>query len=344
MADMEEEKVETDQHKVLFKKRGKFRGRRRQKDSSEEEGQKTSSDEDGNTAVRIERKNQKKGIVQSTKRFKMTTQQAASTSSDEEKEGEGVNVSYKSSGTAKRTGPDDMGATATLEIDTELDKDAQAVYERSLQLQKELKGKEDDKKYRGMNNYAQYYEKKDTAQGNAASGHVRKGPIRAPAHLRATVRWDYQPDICKDYKETGFCGFGDSCKFLHDRSDYKHGWQLEREMDEGRYGQSDDKNYEISSDEDDFPFKCFICRKSFTNPVVTKCKHYFCEKCALDQYRKTQRCFVCNQQTNGVFNPAKELMTKLNKRREAGDDSGDSSSDNDAAGSDHEPAREGEET
>jgi len=38
----------------------------------------------------------------------------------------------------------------------------------------------------------------------------RQGPIRAPAHLRATVRWDYQPDICKDYKETGFCGFGGS--------------------------------------------------------------------------------------------------------------------------------------
>ena len=36
----------------------------------------------------------------------------------------------------------------------------------------------------------------------------RQGPIRAPAHIRATVRWDYQPDICKDYKETGFCGFG----------------------------------------------------------------------------------------------------------------------------------------
>ncbi len=36
----------------------------------------------------------------------------------------------------------------------------------------------------------------------------RKGPIRAPANLRATVRWDYQPDLCKDYKETGFCGFG----------------------------------------------------------------------------------------------------------------------------------------
>ena len=50
-------------------------------------------------------------------------------------------------------------------------------------------------------------------------------------------RWDYAPDICKDYKETGFCGFGDSCKFMHDRSDYKFGWQLEREMEAGTYGQ-----------------------------------------------------------------------------------------------------------
>lgn len=103
-------------------------------------------------------------------------------------------------------------------------------------------------------------------------GLVRKGPIRAPANLRATVRWDYQPDICKDYKETGFCGFGDSCKFLHDRSDYKHGWQLEREWDEGKYGQDsdDDSKYEIHSDEEELPFKCVICRGSFVDPVVSK--------------------------------------------------------------------------
>jgi len=71
-----------------------------------------------------------------------------------------------------------------------------------------LEGKEDDKVYRGQGNYLQYYEKKDTVQGNASSGMNRKGPIRAPLHLRATVRWDYQPDICKDWKETGYCGFG----------------------------------------------------------------------------------------------------------------------------------------
>ena len=44
----------------------------------------------------------------------------------------------------------------------------------------------------------------------------RYGPIRAPAYLRSTVRWDYQPDICKDYKETGYCGFGgEQCADLH---------------------------------------------------------------------------------------------------------------------------------
>jgi hypothetical protein len=30
----------------------------------------------------------------------------------------------------------------------------------------------------------------NAAQGNAASANVRKGPMRAPANIRATVRWD----------------------------------------------------------------------------------------------------------------------------------------------------------
>lgn len=167
-----------------------------------------------------------------------------------------------------------------------------------------------------MNNYAQYITKKDTAQGNASSGMVRKGPVRAPDNIRSTVRWDYQPDICKDYKETGFCGFGDSCKFMHDRSDYKQGWQLELEMANNTYGTEDSTKYEISSDEDDLPFKCFICRESFKEPVITKCNHYFCEKCALDNYKKSTRCYVCGVQTFGFFKPAKQLAAKLAVARE----------------------------
>lgn len=47
-----------------------------------------------------------------------------------------------------------------------------------------------------------------------------------------------------------------------------------------------------------------------------RCKHYFCEKCALEHYKKTTRCYICNVQTNGVFNPAKELIarTKLEEK------------------------------
>lgn len=111
--------------------------------------------------------------------------------------------------------------------------------------------------------------------------------MRAPSNIRTSVRWDYAPDICKDYKETGFCGFGDNCKFLHDRSDYKSGWQIDKELEEQKRNQAavvaDDHAFEIESemagqDDGELPFACFICRQPFNRPVVTRCKHYFCEK------------------------------------------------------------------
>lgn len=58
------------------------------------------------------------------------------------------------------------------EIETEIDKDAQAIFEKRLEINKELEGQADDKIYRGINNYAQYYKPKDTAAGNASSGSV----------------------------------------------------------------------------------------------------------------------------------------------------------------------------
>ncbi|XP_049776615.1 E3 ubiquitin-protein ligase RNF113A [Schistocerca cancellata] len=293
--------------KTNFKRKA-VRARRKSSDSSD-------SSEQVEIVKRQRRTGKENPLIQKTSLQKTTN--VSKEESDSSDEGDTLTVSYRSKRNADREGPQDMGATAILEIETEVDKDAQAIFENAVRINKELKGKEDDKVYRGLNNYTQFYEKKDTAQGNASSGMVRKGPIRAPANLRATVRWDYQPDICKDYKETGFCGFGDSCKFLHDRSDYKYGWQLEREMQEGTYGATDDDphQYEVDSDSEGLPFKCFICRGSFVNPIVTKCNHYFCEKCALTQYRKSTRCFICNKQTNGVFNPAKELIAKLNAEK-----------------------------
>uniref|UniRef100_A0A1B0CIF8 Ring finger protein n=2 Tax=Lutzomyia longipalpis TaxID=7200 RepID=A0A1B0CIF8_LUTLO len=297
---------------VSFKKLNvKNKGARKRKQSSSSSG----SESDQESAVvrgnaRTAKINPNIHKTSSTK-VKRTAQEKTASSSEEDEES--TLVSYKSNRSAMPLGPTDQGATATYEMDTEKDRDAQAIFEKSQEINDELRGKADDKIYRGINNYTQFYKKKDTAMGNASSGMVRKGPIRAPSHLRSTVRWDYQPDICKDYKETGFCGFGDSCKFLHDRSDYKHGWQLEMEGSCKRNdsGDEDDSKYEIHSDEEELPFKCIICRESFTDPIVTKCKHYFCEKCALAHYKKTSRCYVCGNQTNGMFNPANQLIAKL---------------------------------
>ncbi|KAJ2341639.1 RNA-splicing factor, partial [Coemansia erecta] len=70
----------------------------------------------------------------------------------------------------------------------------------------------------------------------AGTGTMRAGPVRGPANVRTTNVVDYQPNVCKDYKETGYCGYGDSCIFLHDRGVYKTGWQLEKEFEESQVG------------------------------------------------------------------------------------------------------------
>lgn len=217
-------------------------------------------------------------------------------------------------------------ATATSEIDTAHDRDTRAVLERNNETDKIAKNK--------MNG--------------------TYGPMRAPSFLRSTCRFDYQPDICKDYKETGFCGFGDSCKFLHDRSDYKSGWQLEKEWEvkqqakkrkmqeiekafadredeaegEGEDGDirmrkvqaaadSGEEDFEIK-EEAEFPFACFICREKFSNPVVTSCGHYFCSACALERHRKTTRCAVCDKPTFGLFNKAWKLLKYAKSLQEQG--------------------------
>lgn len=138
--------------------------------------------------------------------------------------------------------------------------------------------------------------------------------------IKSTIRTDYQPDICKDYKETGFCGFGDSCKFLHDRSDYKHGWQIDQEYAKGLYKEEDDDKYLIKDDEEDdndgIPPECVICNEPYKDPIVTKCKHFFCGNCA--EKECSDKCFSCDKATSGIFKVAKIECNK-NKEREMKD-------------------------
>jgi hypothetical protein len=70
---------------------------------------------------------------------------------------------YDSSRTAASLVPRDMGATSELNVDTEQDRDARAIEERALELQRELADQDEDNIYRGMSGYTNYIPKGDTS-------------------------------------------------------------------------------------------------------------------------------------------------------------------------------------
>jgi RING finger protein 113A len=186
--------------------------------------------------------------------------------------------------------------------------------------------------YRGIAKYRDYRSglRRDhsTNLENVIGAH---GPQKASLHIRNSVSFDYQPGICKDYKETGYCGYGDACKFMHDRSDYKFGWQIEKEYQESikkKIKENSNNSFfpqPVESKTDHFlkdgslPLVCLICRRPWdenSNPVKTNCKHYFHETCALKNSKLNGRCFFCGEPTKGIYNSAVEIIRNARKYHE----------------------------
>ncbi|KAI1077790.1 hypothetical protein F5B20DRAFT_550393 [Whalleya microplaca] len=195
-----------------------------------------------------------------------------------------------------------------------------------------------DGTYKGLANQTTFIQRNPNAPDR------KVGPIKAATNIRTITVTDFAPDVCKDYKQTGFCGFGDNCKFLHAREDYKQGWQLDREWENvgkknagggGKVvasagnrggGGSGANNASKAKDDGDvdaaeeallekIPFACVICKGAYREPCVTRCQHYFCLPCALQRYRRDPSCAACGAGTGGVFNAAKALTKLLEKKR-----------------------------
>jgi len=166
-----------------------------------------------------------------------------------------------------------------------------------------------DGKYHGMANYKKHLKKSEDTPKS-----LRIGPQRSNnSTIRTVTIVDYQPDVCKDYKETGYCGFGDTCKFLHDRGTYLAGWQLDKLAENPQSNATGDAS--DSDSEEDIPFACFICRNPYTDPVVTRCGHYYCSSCAIKRFAKTPKCAACGIPTGGIFNRADKVVEKMKEKK-----------------------------
>ena len=107
--------------------------------------------------------------------------------------------------------------------------------------------------------------------------------LRPCQHGRVCVYFMFSHMLCCiNFVLTRFClclfvCVSDSCKFLHDRSDYKHGWQLEREMDQGTYGQEEGQALYICNVSRDSVWKFFD-------------KHFFMQTQYRLRGRRTSHC------------------------------------------------------
>lgn len=87
-----------------------------------------------------------------------------------------------------------------------------------------------------------------------------------------------------------------------------------------------------SDSDDDIPFACLICRKPYTDPVVTRCGHYFDSACAIKRFAKTPKCAACGAPTGGIFNRADKVIEKMRQKKEQTEVKGDQDGDDRVAG------------
>jgi RING finger protein 113A len=259
-----------------------------------------------------------------------------SSSGSEAEDGDGRVVKRrKLNGNALKASTADQRAKSALEGTTKYEANRSAVIEASTDATKQSNWYEetadDALSAKNLLGSTRSFTKPESHIEKEANAPQRKvGPQKASSNVRTITMVDYTPDVCKDYKQTGFCGFGDNCKFLHAREDYAAGWKLDKEWEMTNKGKKPDgtvvasANRDLKEKDEDgvdlamlekIPFACIICKKPYKNPIITKCGHYFCEACALKRYRKDPTCANCSAKTNGVFNGARNLQKLLDKKQ-----------------------------
>lgn len=123
-------------------------------------------------------------------------------------------------------------------------------------------------------------------------------------HLYSSASIDYNPSRCKDFHDSGYCSWGDSCIYAHDRTNYKQGWELDREWEEARRKELEAVRVAAEPQPPTLPPQCAACKAFPTDPVTPEeCDHVFCRGCAVNVFIAVGKCSTCFHAISGGFIP-----------------------------------------
>ena len=114
-----------------------------------------------------------------------------------------------------------------------------------------------------------------------------------PDSIEATAVVDYQPDVCKDFWLTGYCGYGDTCKFLHIRDELRQTAPVTKDWEVDKKEVVNERDLSV----------CAICQQKHTAPVMAECRHIFCKRCFRLRLANDKTCVVCGQESAGIVKP-----------------------------------------